>query len=203
MPDLLESLAAETKRIADLGFMACTAGNSSVLLAAEPLTVAMSQSGVDKTKLTAQHFIRIGGDGRPLAGDPRKPSDETNLHIALYRGVGCGAVLHGHPPHAVALSLDAEAVISFRGIEMQKAFAGTTTHACTRSLPVIENSQDMAELSAAALARRDEHVPAILVRGHGVYAWGRTPVEASRHLETVEWLCRIVLLARAGAVKHL
>jgi methylthioribulose-1-phosphate dehydratase len=203
MPDLLDSLAAETKRIADLGFMACTAGNSSALLAAEPFTVAMSQSGDDKTRLTAQHFIRVGSDGRPLDGDQRKPSDETMLHVALYRSVGCGAVMHGHPPHAVALSLDADAVIAFRGIEMLKAFAGTTTHDCTRSLPVIENSQDMAELSAAAVARRDPHVPAILVRGHGVYAWGRTPAEAARHLETVEWLCRIVLLSRAGAVKHL
>jgi ribulose-5-phosphate 4-epimerase/fuculose-1-phosphate aldolase len=35
----------------------------------------------------------------------------------------------------------------------------------------------------------------VIVRGHGVYAWGRTAAEAGRHLETVEWLCRLRLLA--------
>ena len=201
--DLLNQLAAETKRIADLGFMACTAGNSSVRLESEPLLVAMSPSGQDKTRLTPESFIRLGADGRPFPPDTRKPSDETMLHLALYQGVGCGAVLHGHPPHAVALSLDAEGAISFRGIEMQKAFAGTTTHECVRVLPVIENSQDMAELSAWALAARNPEMPAVLVRGHGVYAWGRHPAEAGRHLEAVEWLCRIRLLSQAGGVRHL
>ena len=204
MSDLLIALSAETKRIADLGFMACTAGNSSVLLAREPqLVVAMSPSGHDKTKLVPESFIRVGGDGKPFAPDVRKPSDETLLHVALYKSVGCGAVLHGHPPHAVALSLDADDYVLFRGIEMQKALAGTTTHECTRRLPVVENSQDMGVLAAATLAARDADVPAVLVRGHGVYAWGRTPAEAARHLETVEWLCRILLLTRASGVRQL
>ena len=201
--DLLLQLAAETKRIADLGFMACTAGNSSVLLEREPLLVAMSPSGLDKTTLAPESFIRVAAHGKSIAPDTRKPSDETLLHLALYQHVGCAAVLHGHPPHAVALSLDAESTIAFRGIEMQKAFAGTTTHECTRLLPVIENSQDMAVLAERTLAARNADVPAVLVRGHGVYAWGRTPAEAARHLETVEWLCRLLLLSRASAVRHL
>ncbi len=203
MSDLLFQLAAETKRVADLGFMACTAGNSSVLLESDPLVVAMSPSGHDKTRLVPESFIRVGVDGRPFPPDSRKPSDETLLHVALYQQVRCGAVLHGHPPHAVALSLDAESSIIFRDIEMLKAFAGTTTHACSRVLPVIENSQDMAVLARDALAARTPEVPAVLVRGHGVYAWGRTPAEAARHLETVEWLCRLLLLSRASAVRLL
>lgn len=203
MSDHLISLAAETKRIADLGFMACTAGNSSVLLEREPLLVAMSPSGLDKTRLVPESFIRVGADGRPQGGDTRKPSDETLLHLALYQLTGCAAVMHGHPPHAVALSLDADSAIVFRGIEMQKAFAGTTTHDCTRRLPVIDNSQDMAVLTQHAAAARDADTPAILVRGHGVYAWGRTPAEAARHLEAVEWLSRILLLSRAAGVRSL
>lgn len=201
--DLLFQLAAETKRVADLGFMACTAGNSSVLLESDPLIVAMSPSGHDKTKLVPESFIRVGIDGRPFPPDSRKPSDETLLHVALYQHVHCGAVLHGHPPHAVALSLEAESLIVFRDIEMLKALAGSTTHACTRVLPVIENSQDMAVLAQQTLKVRQADTPAVLVRGHGVYAWGRTPTEAARHLETIEWLCRVMLLSRAGAVRPL
>jgi methylthioribulose-1-phosphate dehydratase len=162
--------------------------------------VAMSPSGVDKGQLKPLDFIRVGADARPLAPDSRKPSDEAVLHLRLYQTVGCSAVCHGHPPHAVALSLGAEGIIGVHGIEMQKAFAGTSTHLCERNLPVVANSQDMEELSRLVLAARNPAVPAVIVRGHGVYAWGASVREAGRHLETVEYLCRVLLLARANGV---
>lgn len=195
---LLIQLATEAARIFHLGFMACTAGNISALLERDPLVVAMSPSGVDKGHLKPADFIRIGPESKPLPPDGRKPSDEALLHVRLYQHVGCQAVCHGHPPHAVALSLGAGAGIDFSGIEMQKAFAGTTTHACVRVLPIVENSQDMEELASAVIAARRSDMPAVLVRGHGVYAWGRSVGEAGRHLETCEWLSRIVLLSRAA-----
>ncbi len=194
---ILTQLAGEAARLAALGFMACTAGNVSALLEREPLLVAMSPSGVDKGQLKPLDFIRVGADARPLPSDQRKPSDEALLHVRLYQAVGCSAVCHGHPPHAVALSLAAEGAIAVQGIEMQKAFAGTQTHHCERNLPVVANSQDMEELSRAVLAARNATVPAVVVRGHGVYAWGASVREAGRHLETVEFLCRVLLLARA------
>lgn len=195
----LAALAAEARRIAGLGFLACTAGNASVRL--PDGTIAMSPSGVDKAALQPADFILLGEDGRPKGGDTRKPSDETALHLALYRAAGCGAVCHGHPPHAVAMSLGAAQAIRFHGIEMQKAFAGVATHERELLLPVIENSQDMAVLASRALAARREEVPAVLVRGHGVYAWGRTPAEAGRHLETVEWLCRLRWLCASAGIE--
>ena len=198
MSDLLSDLAAEARRLSAAGFMACTAGNLSVRLASGG--VAMSPSGVDKGALTPADFILLGDDGRPAPPDTRKPSDETALHVALYRQLGCGAVCHGHPPHAVTLSIDAKHAVRVHGIEMQKAFAGVTTHERELLMPVIENHQDMAELSRRALAAISPEVPAVLVRGHGVYAWGKSPKEAARHLETVEWLCRILWLARCASI---
>jgi methylthioribulose-1-phosphate dehydratase len=194
---ILTQLAGEAARLASLGFMACTAGNVSACLEREPLVVAMSPSGVDKGQLKQVDFIRVGADARPLPPDQRKPSDEALLHLRLYQALGCSAVCHGHPPHAVALSLGAEGIIGVQGIEMQKAFAGTATHLCERNLPVVANSQDMEELSRWVLAARNPAVPAVVVRGHGVYAWGASVREAARHLETVEFLCRVLLLARA------
>jgi methylthioribulose-1-phosphate dehydratase len=197
---ILTQLAAEAARIFHLGFTACTAGNVSALLERDPLVVAMSPSGVDKGSLKPADFIRVGSDAKPLPPDGRKPSDEALLHVRLYQQVGCQAVCHGHPPHAVALSLGGGTGIDFSGIEMQKAFAGTATHACLRTLPIVENSQDMEELAAAVLGARRSDVPAVLVRGHGIYAWGRSVPEASRHLETCEWLSRVVLLCRAAGI---
>ncbi len=197
---ILTQLAAEAARLAALGFMACTAGNVSALLERDPLQAVMSPSGVDKGQLKPSDFIRIGPDSRPVLPDSRKPSDEALLHVRIYQAVGCAAVCHGHPPHAVALSLQADQLVAVHGIEMQKAFAGTSTHLCARNLPVVGNSQDMEELSRWVTAARIPSVPAVLVRGHGVYAWGMSVREAGRHLETVEFLCRVLLLARGAGI---
>jgi methylthioribulose-1-phosphate dehydratase len=196
-PDLRAAAAAEARRLAGLGLLACTAGNLSVRLPEG--AVAISASGLDKGQLTAEDFIVLDEAGRPRPPDARKPSDETGLHLALYRQLGCGAVCHGHPPHSVAMSLGAGDAIVSSGIEMQKAFLGVGTHEGAVRMPVVDNSQDMAELARRALAAAAPPCPAVIVRGHGVYAWGRHPGEAGRHLETVEWLCRVLWLARAGA----
>jgi methylthioribulose-1-phosphate dehydratase len=176
--------------------MACTGGNLSVRIPGDPERIAVSASGLDKAGLRADDFILVDAAGLPVPPDLRKPSDETALHLAVYRLTGAGCVCHGHPAHAVAMSLKAGDAIEVSGIEMQKAFAGTRTHQCTRRMPVIDNSQDMAELSLRLQSALNPEVPAVIVRGHGVYAWGRTVAEAGRHLETVEWLCRVLWLSR-------
>ncbi len=191
---LAQDLAQEARRLSALGLMACTAGNLSARLGGSTGDLLVSPSGIDKGDLTADAFIRCAAEGTPLEPG-RKPSDETRLHAALYRATGCGAVVHGHGIHAVALGLRGGDRVVFSGIEMLKAFAGTTTHACTRTIPIVENDQDMTPLAERVLAARVEEMPAVLVRGHGVYAWGRTVAEAGRHLETVEWLCRLRLLS--------
>ncbi len=197
---ILTALAGEAARLAGLGLMACTGGNLSAVIEREPLIVAMSPSGVDKGQLKPADFIRVGRDAKALPPETRKPSDEALVHLRIYQATGAQAVCHGHPPHAVALSMDAGARIEMRGIEMMKALSGTTTHLCERTLPVVENSQDMEELTARVLAARIEHMPAVLVRGHGVYAWGANVRDAARHLETVEWLCRVLLLMRSTGI---
>jgi methylthioribulose-1-phosphate dehydratase len=197
---LLSQLAAEAGRLAALGYMACTAGNVSVLLEREPVVAAMSPSGVDKGQLKPADFIRIGSDAKPLPPDVRKPSDEALLHMRLYQATGCQSVCHGHLPHATALSMGLTHELVSRGIEMQKAFAGTTTHVGERRIPIVENSQDMEELAGFVIAARQPAVPAVIVRGHGVYAWGASIREAGRHLETVEWLARNLWLQRAAGM---
>lgn len=200
---MLSQLAGEAARLANLGFMACTAGNVSVLLERDPLLAAMSPSGVDKGQLKPADFIRIGADARPLPPDARKPSDEALLHMRIYQATGCQAVCHGHPPHATALSLGGGREIISRGVEMQKAFAGTSTHIGECRIPIVENSQDMEELAGFVCAARTPQVPAVVVRGHGVYAWGNSIREAGRHLETVEWLARTLWLCRVGGITNL
>jgi methylthioribulose-1-phosphate dehydratase len=160
----------------------------------------MSPSGVDKGKLIPTDFIRIDGNAHSIAPDQRKPSDEALLHVRIYQTVGCQAVCHGHPPYAVAMSMAAGPNMRVAGVEMQKAFAGIPSHVGEILIPIVENSQDMEELSNRVMSARLAQIPAILVRGHGVYAWGNSVREAGRHLETVEWLARLLWMCRCAGI---
>jgi methylthioribulose-1-phosphate dehydratase len=55
-------------------------------------------------------------------------------------------------------------------------------------VPVVANSQDMADLSARILAARDPGVPGVIVAEHGLYAWGDSLGQAIDRTESFDWL---------------
>ena len=67
-----------------------------------------------------------------------------------------------------------------------KALPGLTTHEAEVTIPIVDNSQDMAEIEAAITPRllAPGAPPAYLIRGHGLYGWGSDMAEAERVIET-------------------
>ena len=54
---------------------------------------------------------------------------------------------------------------------------------------MVPNSQDMQVLAAAVEPFLDQPIlPAYLIRGHGIYVWGRDYAAAFRHLEALDFL---------------
>lgn len=185
------------RRLDARGWAPATAGNYSARL--DDGSFAVTVSGTHKGRLTPDGVMRVDADG--LALTPGRPSAETALHLALYRLFpGAGAVLHGHSPHAVGLSRAASEAGEwvFRGHEMLKAFPGIVSHEGEVRLPMVDNSQDMAEIEAAVRPVLTEPgvAPAYLIRSHGLYAWGKDLDEAERVLEATEWLIAAELAER-------
>jgi methylthioribulose-1-phosphate dehydratase len=166
-----------------------TSGNFSARVDADSFLI--TQSGKDKSLLAPDDLMICNMDGRPQVAHLR-PSAETALHQCLYRhDDNIGAVLHTHSVASTALSRRAGRSLSISGYEMQKAFTGISSHETEISLPVFDNTQDMAALAItvdAWLKRNPVTVPAFLIRGHGLYAWGRDLQEAKRHAEGAEFL---------------
>ena len=171
------------------GWAPATAGNYSMRL--DDGTFAVTVSGRHKGRLTEEDVMRVDAMGASLDG--KKPSAETALHLAIYRDFpDAGAVLHSHSPAAVGLSrafADA-AGYTLAGHEMLKALPGIATHETEISLPIVDNSQDMAVIDALIAPRllAPGAVPAYLIRSHGLYGWGRDMAEAERVIEAVEWM---------------
>ncbi|MDH7975371.1 methylthioribulose 1-phosphate dehydratase [Sphingomonas sp. AR_OL41] len=171
------------------GWAPATAGNYSMRLADGSFAVTVS--GKHKGRLTADDVMTVDAAGRSLDG--RKPSAETALHLAIYRDFPeAGAVLHGHSPAAVGLSRAFPDAASYelRGHEMLKVLPGITTHDIAVALPIVDNSQDMAVIDAAIAPQllAPGAIPAYLIRGHGLYGWGRDMAEAERVIEGIEWM---------------
>ena len=77
--------------------------------------------------------------------------------------------------------------IIFSDLEILKGL-GFKTHDVKVTIPVIENSQDMKYLATIAPSYINEEVPGLVLKGHGLYSWGKTPEEAKRHVEIFEFL---------------
>ncbi|CAG0911983.1 unnamed protein product [Cyprideis torosa] len=73
---------------------------------------------------------------------------------------------------------------------MQKSLSGNLTHDECIHVWVVDNHQDM-QVLADRLHHRWAESPlrwGLLVRGHGLYAWGTDLSEARRHVEGLEFL---------------
>ncbi len=196
------ALARVAAQLHGRGFMLGTSGNLSAIVRRDPLRLCVSPSGADKGSLQAEQFLLVDEHGVALDGRG-KPSDETGLHLAIYARRPATAVLHTHSVWATVLSEHhaSERGLCLSGYEMLKGLAGVRTHAHEEWLPILENSQDYAALSAEVAAALDAQAQAhgVLLRGHGLYTWGRDLDEARRHVEIFEFLFEVVGRAGGGA----
>jgi methylthioribulose-1-phosphate dehydratase len=174
------------------GWIPATSGNFSVRV--DGSHAAITASGGDKTNLTADGVIVAEINGPAHA----RASAEAPLHLALYRvSPEIGAVAHVHSMAAVLASLQFEKAghVRLEGLELLKAFRGTTTHETALDVPIFPNTQDMDGL-AVEVEKRLKGQPlgfGLLLAGHGLYAWGRDTADTLRHLDAFDYLFSLVL----------
>lgn len=195
---LKEKLAETIRNYNTKGWSPATSTNYSFRDLDDNIWV--SRSGVDKSEFSANDFITVNFDGA-ATGDfvGVKPSAETLIHCVLYDLFpSTKVILHSHSVNPVVLSNLVSDSITFQGYEVQKGFAGQTTHESEVQVPVFDNSQDMELLTSQMRNRKDSlSNHAFLIRKHGTYAWGTNLFEAKRHLETLEYLCECELRLRS------
>ncbi len=206
LSEIAPLLAAAGRALHARGWALGTSGNFSAVVRREPLALAISRSGVDKGRLTASDFVEVDSRGLLLEGEG-SPSAETVVHLAVVGERGAGAVLHTHSVWNTLVSEAAgvEGGLALEGYEMLKGLAGVVTHEHREWVPIIENTQDyerMARDVKVTLALNPA-AHALLLRGHGLYTWGRDLEEAQRHVEVLEFLLEVEgrLYASEGRLK--
>jgi methylthioribulose-1-phosphate dehydratase len=176
------------------GWVPATSGNFS-LRDRETGRILITASGLDKGALTPAGLLEIDLEGRVLAGEGR-PSAETGLHLVLYKArPTAGAILHVHTVWNTLLSgIHAGARhVDLGGYELLKGLSGVDTHMHVEQVPILQNSQNYAELTAQLAGALTDYLEAhgVLLSRHGLYTWGESVAEARRHLEALEFLFEV------------
>ncbi len=153
--------------------------------------IYMAPSGVQKEKLEPDDIFVLN-----LNGDVMK-SPEKNLTVSAckplfmhaYQIRNAGAVLHSHSLNAMLVTLIYTQNFQITGVEMQKGIQGVGVFD-THEVPIIENTayeSELADFLKVAILNHPK-ANAVLVRGHGVYVWGKDWVQAKTHAECYDYL---------------
>jgi len=195
-----EDLCDAARWCSTRGWVPATAGNFSFRTApADGGRIFITASGLDKGAITPADLLEIDLDCKVLAGAGR-PSAETSLHGVIYRDrVDTRAIFHVHSIWNTLLSdrFAAKDMLSsavpLEGYEVLKALTGVSTHDHREWVPILENSQNYAELSVqlTEVLRSFPHAHGVLLRKHGLYTWGESIAGARRHLEALEFLFEV------------
>ncbi len=192
--ELASQLAELGRHFHSRGWALGTSGNFSAVVSRDPLRLAITASGLDKSTLSPVDIVEIDRHGRVVTGSGR-PSAESSLHLAIIRARGAGAVLHTHSIWGTILSDAAtEGGVAIEGYEMLKGLDGVDTHEHRERLPVLDNTQDWGAAGPEIEAVLAEHPEAhgFLIRRHGLYTWGRDLAQAKRQVEILEFLFEVM-----------
>jgi methylthioribulose-1-phosphate dehydratase len=204
----IESLIDCGRQFYERQWMWGMSGNLSVRLSANPLSFAITPSGINKGHLTEKDLITIkdmgpASPGGALQMNPKDavPSSETVIHQAVYRALpGAGAVFHVHPIYSTLISRlhgdpNKVRMLKAEGVMMMKGMIGAKeVNAEVAILPNWPDPSRIAEDLTTYLRTSARVLPAVLVYDHGLTGWGATPDQARNHLEIIEYTCHYLYL---------
>lgn len=113
-------------------------------------------------------------------------SSEWRVHTAVYNASEHQAIVHAHPPYAVALSLLADAEITTIDSE---------GHLLAPTISVVEGacgSQKLADAVAEGLASAN----IVIAKGHGTFAAGKDLDQAYLYTSLAEHCCKVLHLTK-------
>ena len=139
--------------------------------------VVIKPSGVEYDKMTPQDMVVADLQGNVVDGTLR-PSSDTATHLELYNHFpNIGGVVHTHSRWATIWAQAGRGIPAY-GTTQGDYFYGEIpcTRAMTREEIDGEYELETGKVSVETFTRKQpDHVPAVLVKSHGPFTWGKNP----------------------------
>jgi L-fuculose-phosphate aldolase len=187
--EIREEIAAYGGLVYAQGLVSGASGNLSARVDEDHILV--TPSGCHKGMLHAADLLLYNMKTCQTVGETRiKPSSEIQMHAFVYQHrPDVQAVVHAHPPYAVALSV---AGISLEAVVLPEVILALGAIVdCGYATPTTEKV-----VHAMKQAVQGGHNAFILAR-HGSVTLGKTMQEAFCRLEIVEHVARVTAIARS------
>lgn len=195
---LKEQVLSANKQLVTNGLVIFTWGNVSAIDRDSRLVV-IKPSGVDYDSMRINDLVVVDIDGKVVDGN-KKPSVDLPTHLELYKSFEkIGAVVHTHSTYATAYA-QAKMSIPPYGTTHADYFYGEIP--CTRELTEEEINgnyeQNTGKVITETFAKTDYNsVPAAIVGGHGVFAWGTNAYKAVYNATVAEQCAKMAYISKA------
>ena len=150
--------------------------------------IVIKPSGVEYDEMTVEDMVVVDLEGNVVEGN-LKPSSDTATHLELYRRFpNIKGVVHTHSRWATIFSQMGMPIMPF-GTTHADYFDGEIP--CTRDMTKdevggeyeLETGKVIVELFEG---KNPDHMPAVLVKNHGPFSWGKSPKDAVHNAVVLE-----------------
>ncbi len=179
------------------GITLYTWGNVSELIPDEKI-MFIKPSGVDYEVMDADDIVGVDINTGLTVEGSLKPSTDTNTHIEIYKSLpSIGGITHTHSTNAVAFSQSGLS-IPVLGTTHADYFYGKIM--CTRGMTDNEIENDYEKNTGKVIVETIEtnkidplSTPAVLVRNHGPFTFGKTAKESVFNAVVLETVAEMAL----------
>jgi L-fuculose-phosphate aldolase len=169
------------------GVISSHGGNMSVRMGDR---ILITRRGSMLAQLDERDIITTGLEGNDA--NVMLASTEIGVHRAIYLETSAQAIVHAHPPYAIARSLFCDEIVP---IDSEGSYL-------LHKVPVVATELTAGSKEVAALLPRWlKEYDLVMLRGHGPFAIGHLLEEAYQLTSVFEMTCKIMTLAE-GMGQH-